>query len=331
MKSLIALICVISFSFYTDSLSKGKSLSGEIPKGNRIVDGVQYIAKGSPYLDLYQASIVAELDPSDHSITLYAPLIAPPESLYIRFIPSSLFSASLSAGASWDAQTQAYSYQYSITSDSGSVTPIGHLEIEWWNDYKRVFVPRGWIGGRVLSRRVNYWSDILYARICAGDSLSGIGYESYGPPVLTKFELWGELKVLDAKGSDEMFGSIYSGISEKFRGVKGITIAAWVSPESIEPVDWFMRVCTGVPILKNSGYLDRQIQSAIYPSLYALQEEFQLKESQSLDKLGQEINTALAALEPYHNQMEPEAWAFITENLKYVLRHLDIVTFKEYP
>ena len=161
--------------------------------------------------------------------------------------------------------------------------------------------------------------------------MPGIGYQSYGPPVLTEFKLWGNSEILGQYGEDEMFGSIYSGISDKFRGVEGITIAAWVSPESIEPVDWFRRVSTSIPILKNSGYLDNRVQSEIYPSVYSLYETFRLKENQTIEILEQHINTALAALAPYQSQMQPEAWAFITENMKYVLRHLDIVTFKEYP
>ena len=335
MRSVIVLLCLISISFYGKSYSKGRSLSGQVPETNRIVDGVQYIAKDSAYLNLEEAPIVAEMDTRDHSITLYAPLIAPPDSLYISFVPGNLFTAQLQAIVEWDNQSGTYRYFYDIISDSSSVTPIWHFEIEWWDDYKQTYAPEGWsarsLHPTLHERRVNYWSSFSRNQIQKGDKLPGIGYQSYGPPVLTEFKLWGNSEILGQYGEDEMFGSIYSGISDKFRGVEGITIAAWVSPESIEPVDWFRRVSTSIPILKNSGYLDNRVQSEIYPSVYSLYETFRLKENQTIEILEQHINTALAALAPYQSQMQPEAWAFITENMKYVLRHLDIVTFKEYP
>jgi hypothetical protein len=334
MNSLILFIFLVAFSLFTNSFAKGKPISGEVPRGNRIIDGIQYVNKGSPYFSLDEAPIIVEIDTTDHSITIFVPSIAPPESLYIKFIPSSMFKAILSAEVIWNEETDNYQYEYTIISDSNSITPIMHFGIEWWNDYEEVYAPKDWtassLNQTVHSGRVNYWSSYISNKVQGGDTLSGIGYQSYGPPVITPFELWCELNVLDASGSDEMFGSIYSGISEIYRGVKGYTIAAWVSPESIEPVDWFDRICD-VPILVTAGYLDKETKSAIYPTLYKLSEEFQLKENQTLEKLEQEVNRVLDTLEPYRNQMEPEAQAFIFENLKYILRHKDIVKFKEYP
>jgi hypothetical protein len=322
--------CLLIVFAFADAIGTGKPISGHIPQGNQIVDFVQYIYKGSPYFDLQEASIIAEIDTTDHSITLLAPLIAPPDSLYIRFVPSNLFTVTLSAEVTWSQETESYLYEYAVKSDASSVTPIGYFQIEWWNDYKEVFVPEGWTAGNIDTRRVNYWSNILHNEILSGDSLSGIGYESYGPPRLTAFEIWGTMKTIDQQGDDEYFGSIYSGISTKYRGVKGFTIAAWVSPESIEPVDWFDKICD-VVILVTEGYLSRETEEAIYPILYGLSEKFQLTENQKLSKLEEEVNAALDALEPYREQMQPEAQAFIFENLRYILRHQDIVKFKEYP
>jgi hypothetical protein len=330
MSRLISIICLLAFFSNIESFAKGKPISGDVPKGNKIVDGVQYIYEGSPLFDLEEAPVVAEIDTNDHFITLFVPSIAPRESLYIQFIPSSLFTVTLSAEVSWDEQAQVYVYDYAIISDSGSITPIVYFQIEWWNDYAKLFVPEGWTGGSIYSARVNYWSNILDRKINAGDSLSGIGCESHGPPRLTTFEIWGELNTLDQKGDDEEFGSIYSGVSGKYRGVKGYTIAPWVSPELIEPVDWFLELCN-LPVLVRLGYLDGAIQDSIYPTLYKLYDEFQVKENQTLEKLEQAVNNALDTLEPYRNQMQPEAQAFIFENLKYILRHEDIVKFKEYP
>jgi len=330
MDALILLVYMVALVFSADSFARGKPISGRIPQGNQIVDFVQYINKGSPYFDLEQAPVIAEIDKSDHSLTIFAPLIAPRDSLFIRFVPSNLFTATLSADVSWNEATGTYRYNYSISSESGSITPIGYFQIEWWNDYKEVLVPEGWTAGNIDTRRVNYWSNILHHEIVGGDSLSGIGYESYGPPRLTAFEIWGTMKTIDQQGDDEYFGSIYSGISTKYRGVKGRTVAAWVAPELIEPVDWFDKICD-VIILVNEGYLSRETEEAIYPILYGLSEKFQLTENQKLSKLEEEVNAALVTLEPYREQMEPEAQAFIFENLRYILRHQDIVKFKEYP
>jgi len=326
--------CLLIASAFHDASGTGKAISGGIPQGNQIVDFVQYINKGSPYFDLEEASVIAEIDTTDHSLTIFAPLIAPPESLYIRFIPGNLFTAQLSAEVAWDEESQKYQYHYGIFSDPRSVSSIWQFEIVWWNDYEQVFVPEGWFAGAIhstlQSRRVNYWDSGLDNRIGAGDSISGIGYESYGPPVITPFEIWGEIKDMDVMGDDEYFGSICSGIMDKYRGVRGHTVAAWVAPELIEPVDWFDKICD-VVILVNEGYLSRETEEAIYPVLYGLSEEFQLTENQKLSKLEEEVNSALNALEPYREQMEPEAQAFIFENLRYILRHQDIVKFKEYP
>lgn len=319
---------VLFFSFV---FGIGKSISGKFPKGNHIVDGVQYVNKGTPYFDLEDAPVIAEIDPADHSVTLFVPSIAPPESLYIRFVPGDLFAAKISTQVIWDEQSKAYQYYYTIISDSSSVSPIRYFDIEWWNDYKQIYGPDGWSVRPIYSRNVNAWSTYLDNAIYGGDTLLGIGYESYGPPALTEFNLRGRTKDLGMLGDSEWFGSIYSSFMQKHRGVKGYTIAAWVSPESIEPVSWFGNICFKTPILTSSGYLSQQTRDEIYPSLYGLWEMFQQKDNQSIDKLEQAINNTLTALAPYQNQMEPEAWAFITENLKYVLRHMDIVRFKEYP
>ena len=331
MNSRIVIFCLTIIMFSSTVFATGKSISGEFPKGNQIIDGVQYINKGTQPFDLDQASVIAEIDPSDHSVTLTIPSIAPPESLYIRFIPSNLFSATLSTEVTWNAPSETYKYKYTIISDQGSITPIRYFDIEWWNDYKRLYKPEGWSAKSIHSRRVNIWSTYADETIHGGDSLSGLGYESYGPPHLTEFEIWGDMKTLHQRGDNEWFGSIYSGIATKYRGVKGITIAAWVSPESIEPVNWFGNICFKMPILVSAGFIQKDIEKSIYPILYDLWETFQTKENHSIDKLEQKINDVLSALEPYYNQMETEAQAYIFENLKYVLRHTDIVTFKEYP
>jgi hypothetical protein len=331
MDSRMAISCLLIAAYFPAVFGTGRFISGNFPNENQIIDGVQYIRKGAPYLDLEKAPVIAEIDPSDHSITLFVPSIAPPESLYIRFIPGNLFDAKISTEVIWNEQSKTYHYYYTIISDTTSVSAIRYFDIVWWNDYRQIYKPDGWSARPIYSRRVNVWSTFTDKTIDGGDTLSGIGYETYGPPIITRYELWGQTKDLGMKGSDEMFGSIYSGIMDKYRGVKGYTIAAWVDPESIEPVSWFGSICFKTPILKSSGYLDQQTRDAIYPTLYDLWEIFQIKENQTTEKLEQQINAALAALAPYQNQMEPEAWAFITENLKYVLRHLDIVQFKEYP
>jgi hypothetical protein len=126
-------------------------------------------------------------------------------------------------------------------------------------------------------------------------------------------------------------GDVYADIALHHLGVKVKTIVPGPAPESIELVEWTKRILVTLKYLISSGYMTNQIDESVNQILIQLNSVFRYEENHSLEKLEQEINQALGALEPYRNQMEPEAWAFITENLKYVLRNLDIVRFKEYP
>jgi hypothetical protein len=323
-----------------DALAVGKIIAYKPIYHPRIDGRVQYLRKGQAMLDLDRAPYVAIVDPSDSSIILTYPYFGNPDSLFKHFIPGNLISIRLSANVKWIDSTASYNYRYTIYSEKSSVRPIWEFEIEWSNDYKGVFSPHGWLVeslyrpcGRMYAWNAFQENDYLQP----SDSLSGMGFRSFAPPVMAQFSVWGypkeiaEVCPLDDYAASEGLGRAYAEVESQTRAAEGYTIAPGVEPEVIEPVEWFSRIDARTNGLAYWGYLTQETKVQVHQIFLPLISMFRKSQSHTLDKLNQEINAALAALAPYQDQMEPEAWAFITENLKYVVRHLDIVTFKEYP
>jgi hypothetical protein len=50
-----------------------------------------------------------------------------------------------------------------------------------------------------------------------------------------------------------------------------------------------------------------------------------------LDNLIDYVNDTLAELEDFQDRIEPEAYGYIAENLKHMLRNTDIIQFEDYP
>jgi len=334
--SLILLVALAPADLFASS----KAIKGERVYGTKIVGKVQYIQKGIPLLDLERAPYVAIVDHGDNSIKVSFPYFGNEDSLFIQFIPGNLIDVRLSASAQWIDSLSSFKYNYVIFSDRSSLRPIWEFEVEWLTDYRGVESPKGWTADRIpfLPRKSYTWTafqendDLL-----PGDSLYGIGLISSSPPLLASFTVWGRSRTIAEKSpasdvaANEALGRIYAEIESETRDVKGYTIIPGTPPETIEPAEWVFRVDAGLNKLEYWGYLEEPEKKAVHNIIIGLQATLKRQNSHSRQKLEQEINNALVALEPYQNQMEPEAWAFITENLKYVLRHMDIVTFKEYP
>jgi hypothetical protein len=330
---MIWLLCLDVFAI-------GKTIQRKPVYQTKIVGDVQYVLKGKPLMELDRAPIVAIFDAADNSITVSYPYFGDPDSLFVRFVPGNLISIRLSAGVEWIDNFASYDYTYTLYSETSSKRPIWEFEIEWFNDYKGVFSPHGWLveslnrpSGRMYAWNAFQENDYLQP----GDSLSGMGFSSTAPPVIAPFRVWGYREIMvrrfleNDRAAAEALGSAYSEVEHQTASIEGYTIAPGVKPEMIEPVEWFSRIDAPTARLVTGGYLTRDMDEQIHEVFLPLISMFRKSQSHTLDKLNQEINAALAALAPYQDQMEPEAWAFITENLKYVVRHLDIVTFKEYP
>jgi hypothetical protein len=307
---------------------------------SKIVGEVQYVRKGKPLIDLGRAPYVAIVDPKDSSITVTYPQFGNPDSLFIHFIPGNLINIRLSTDVEWVDSLGIYQYRYILYSDKSSARPIWEFEVEWLNDYQSIKCPYGWMQGTTYRshRKVYTWSAFQENDyLIPGDSLSGIGFSSYGPPTIASFSVWGfRYMIADSsihydRATNEAIGAAYSDIESQTRALEGYTIVPGVQPEGIEPVEWFSRIDARSSKLSGSGYLDQETWTQVHQVFLPVIALFKKPVSYNLDYLEQEINNTLSALEPYRNQMEPEAWAFVTENLKYILRHKDIVRFKEYP
>jgi hypothetical protein len=311
-----------------------------IPIGN-IVKRIQYDRLGAPFKNFEEAPFAVSFSEIDKSLKVSWPEKHSPDSLYYQFIPGDQVVLRISAEVEWIDSLKLYTYAYTLFSDPSSICSIWHIEVEWWNFYKAVISPSKWLPGSLPypPRKMHYWGALQESNyVLPGLSLSGFGFQSVAPPVIASFEVWGRAKEIELKGlqllneSDaEEFAELYSDISSEHTGIKGFLIIPGVCPEVIDPVEWCLHIDAGLSRLREPGYIDEPNIKNIHQIFLPMIAQLKKSETQNLNKLSQEISTTLAALAPYQDQMEPEAWAFITENLKYVLRHLDIVQFKEYP
>jgi hypothetical protein len=334
---LLGIAVIVADAFGVSKMINGKPIP--IDTIVTMTSSVQFIKPGDPYFDLDSAPIVALVNDTNHTITVCAPTMGNKDSLFFQFIPGNQIAVRISSIIHWEENKGLYSYEYLLCSDTSSVVPIWYFSIDNSGLYEEASSPEGWMLKAFPKQNKVKWADVRGPnQLLPGDSLTGFGLGSSTPPMIAHFEIWGQNKELRSEfsGYDSatvfILADIYSDISTKYMGLDGSLLAPDSEIENIEPVDWiYNRLGQKINVLTQMGYLDQSIETTVLSILENLSEVFKSKENQSATMLSERINTALAALEPYRNQMEPEAWAFITENLKYVLRHLDIVQFKEYP
>lgn len=327
---------ILSFMIFSFAGATSKMISAEKIRTNRVENRVQYIKKGQRYFDLEQAPVVVTVNDSDGSIEVFAPNIAPKDSVYFQFIPGNLISVCVSALVVWNDDSNLFQYSYTLFSDTSSKRPIMMFETEWQNYYWDFASPKKWDALSLPEQGRNGWSTIGdHNMLLPGETLSGFGFLSSAPPVIASFKVRGETENIVynfSRGYEGLISDVQGMIISKNRDVVGRTIIPGIPPERIEPVEWFRhRIYFSLISLNKNGYINSDIDDAIRPILDRLSKTFKSKENHTITKLEQEVNDTLVELEPYQNQMEPEAWAFITENLKYVLRNKDIVKFKYYP
>jgi len=161
-----------------------------------------------------------------------------------------------------------------------------------------------------------------------GGTIAGFGFKTGCPPRLGKFEIWGAEIEMSGAGWDEDSWSIPATIAGENRDVSGITIVPGPCPEMIEPVDLTDLLMYSLWKLVDNGYMDRETEYAVHMILNNLKGAMLHRSEHKFQNLEQHVNDALNALEEYHEVMQPEAWGYITENLKYMLKHPNIVVFK---
>jgi hypothetical protein len=331
MKNAAILAMLVLLGASAKTIAVSKTYSGKPILTNKMVDGIQYIRKGEPYLDLSKAPIVATFDEADNSITLTSPRAGAPDSLYYRFIPGDLISVRLSADVAWDVDTHVYRYDYAVKSLPASKTPIEELAIDEQFEFLGMGSPKGWIGffNRDLKRYL--WTH--YAEldsIVSGDSISGFSFISSGPPTLGRFFVASKIRLIDFKAEDDIFADAYFKIVDSHKGVEGTTLVPSPRPEKIEATEWVMEILSNFGDLRRNGYIPEEDYSDLREIMRDLNRQLRSLESPTSEVWSPLVDSTLIDLTQYQSLIQPEAYSYITENIKYMQRNKDIVWFGKY-
>jgi hypothetical protein len=323
---LLSLLTLQSAVFPASQLLQGK----QYPFG-KIVDHVQYIKKGEALLNLSEAPIVATFNEANNSIRLTCPEAGSPDSLYYLFVPGDLIKVRIAAEVHWNDSLGMFQYSYSIISDSSSRIPIDGMQTDQLFECWKYKSPLWWIGYYNRRLRFQSWHQFKESLLLMpGQSLSGFGYESKGPPTLGNFSIEGQNKVIDSAGEDEFFALAYSEIINQHRAVDGITLIPGPQQERIEAPAWVMNILNNLGILQINGYIPDTHLRAVEQIVTELQQSLRYLQKRSFDDWSPYIDAAIDSLTAYQTLIQPEAYAYITENLKYMQRHKDIVWFGKY-
>ncbi len=327
--SIIYIMLVMTFSSNCNATSKEiTSKSVDLNKSDR---WVQYVKKGAE-ISNEGTSFVAIVDPSDHSILVTTRDVSDRENVYYHFIPGDQITFTFSADTQWDNEKEALVYSYQLHSSIASLVPIWAFKIQWMNDCLEISKPVGWLSRYDHPDRKYSWSKIYSDKILMpGETLTGAGLVSRCPPALGKLEVWGDDIKLGENGIDEFTGDILYGVAGQHMIVEDLTIVPGPCPEKIEPVEWINRISLSLWLLSKHGYIDSEAVYTIDKVINYLKGTLDKPEEQTLEKLTEHTNFTLTKLEDFKDKMQPEAWSYITENLRFVLRNLDIVKFKYYP
>jgi hypothetical protein len=321
-RSRLLMLMVLAAPFH--AFATTKPLSGDLQSRIGTRDQwVEYVAKGSSIADTGYY-LVAIVDLQKHTINVTARDKVMRDSLYYEFIVGNTFKAWLSFDLKWIEAEDLLQYSYQLESDTSSITKIVFFSVEWMLDCKEVLSPAGW----TADGQYHWMTHEDSYKLKPGSKRDGFGLKSECPPLLGLFEIRGETIEIKGGGWNEVTWTDASGIAGENRSVSGLTIVPGPCPESIEPVDWIQRISIGLYQLLEPGYIDQPTLSTVYAILNNLKATLMHEEEQTLELLEVHVNNALSELETYHNDMEPEAYGYITENLRHMLRNKDIIHFE---
>ena len=327
MVRCITLIAVLMLLCSANAYSTGKALAGNLEV--RIGTGNEwwyYYDKGSNIPDS-GSYLVAIVNLQKQTINIAARDIALRDSLYRKFIPGNTFIVWLSGDLKWSEQEELYTYSYELHSDSSSTTSVDLLRLEKFLNCREMLGPPGWVASDF--GEIYDWSNVRESQILKpGGEISGYGFKTSCPPRLGIFGIFGETIDLGGAGWDEVTWTDASGIANDNRSVSGITIIPGPCPEVIEPVDWVDKIMYSLWKLVANGYMNQATEKAVHIILNDLKGAMLHKSEHSIELLEEHVNMALDELAEYEEDMEPEAWGYIVENLNYMLRHTDIIVFK---
>jgi hypothetical protein len=326
MKNYTIFAILFTFSISICANATSKAFSGNLQSR---------IGSEKPWIHYYEKNAtmpdsgslwIAIVDLQNHSIIVTTRDTVSRDTMYYHFIPGNTFKIRVSAEVNWNEEEKLHIYSYQLRSDTTSIAKIVFFTVEWMLDCREILSPHRWVGDglyRWMSHEDKY-------KLESGGQLSGFGLKSSCPPRLGKFEIRGETIELGGEGWDEVSWSIAASVAGDNRSVSSKTIVPGPCPEKIEPVDWTQKLAISLYELHSLGYIDNESRIGMYGILDTLKYALMHQSEQTLQKLETHVNSALENLEAYQDDIEPEAWGYITENLKYMLRHKDVIVFKRY-
>lgn len=326
LKTATLLSILLLLLLQADTHAISKDYSGKPIPTKGIVDGIQYVKKGDSYIESEEVSFVIVVDEDENTLKITCPSCGDPDSLYFELTLGDLISVRFEADVTWDKEQNIYSYNYTVKSENASKTPIDHIRIDQLLEYKEVKSASGWIGGFNREFKTQSWSQFEESDLLMpGTSVSGFGYVSENPPVLGNFFVSGEINQ-KTTAEDDLFFPVLEELLDKHEGITGITIIPGPKPERIHGRPWIMQIINGFNKLTTHGYAgDNSID--VHRLLIKLYQDLGELKKPTFDDWSQLIDDTLSDLAAYESEMEPEAWSYITENLKYMQRNKDIVWF----
>jgi hypothetical protein len=327
-KSRLLMLMVLAAPFH--AFATTKPLSGDLQSRIGTRDQwVEYFMKGDSIPET-GTSYIAIIDTSNQSIMVTTRDVSSRDSLFYHFIPTDRVIFDLSACIEWEEGSGSLLYSYALHCDSTSSIPIDNMDTELENDIKEISAPKGWTGIQV--RKDYSWSR-LYGTplIKPGESLSGFDLRSISPPVLGDIFVMGEEKILGQAGEDFLLFDVASAVGSNHYRVKVETIVPGISPEAIDPVEWTSRIYDSLRDLRNAAFMSNQDMQDLQNLIGTLFAKIVRIKEPKLDNLIDYVNDTLAELEDFQDRIEPEAYGYIAENLKHMLRNTDIIQFEDYP
>jgi hypothetical protein len=327
MKCRHILIFLVMTMLPSYCLSRGREINYNSIFQRAINDQfVEYYAKGDS-IPKEGTPFIAIVDTLNQSIEVTTRSVDLRDSMYYQFIPGDRIAFWISAVVSWDENSQSLVYKYELTSDTSSLVPIWMLSLEWTHEVAEMITPKGWYVSPLGEAYT--WSPFDRADcIKPGESLKGIGLRSGCPPLLGNAEIRGQETVISEKGINDYTGDIFYGISGEHLFVEDKTIVPGLCPESIVPPEWVDKIISALRQLRNTGYMGNDQMNNIRWLLIDLREILKNPDEQTIEQLEEHVNNTLTELEQYEDEIEPEAYGYITENLRHMLRNKDIIHFE---
>ncbi len=325
MNNKFLLSVIFTFFLFSTTSSISKIYSGKEIKTNTIIDNQQIIEKGKPLLDIEKAPIVIFYDKTDQSLKFTLSGSDHPDSLLYHVIPGDRVSVRIAASITWDENERLYQYIYEVQSLEESKIPINMISTKLGFEPNRILSAEGW--GIYQSGGHNSWSQFKNPILLPGNSVSGFGFQSSGPPKLGIFFIRGESAIYkESLDGWEPLEKISTFLIDLQR-VECLTLIPAPRPEKIRADNWISSIEKSISKLKSNGYIPKDFIKNIRDILSNLHDQMYKAENPPFSVWNGYIESALADLVPYETKIEPEAWSYITENLKYMQRNKDIVWF----